>query len=172
MKVDLKKRIDELENRLKMLEEERAILSTLYAYGHTIDYGLKAEWLDCFTEDAIYKVQVLGVTIPKLNAVAQPTTGLKGREVLSQYFAGHTHAPDMWHKHCLVEPIVRLEDNNKATVDSYFARLDEDENGAYIMTFGRYRDKLVKCEDDKWRFVERICETESRLPNRVQRPTK
>ena len=82
---------------------------------------------------------------------------------MSEYFARHTHAPDMWHKHYLVEPIVRLEDSNKAIVESYFARLDEDENGAYIMAFGRYRDRLVKCKDGKWRFLERICEIESRL---------
>ena len=157
MREDIMKRIDELESRLKVLEDERAILSTLYAYGHTIDYGLKAEWLDCFVEDAVFKVQMSGVT-----------TGYKGREALSEFIARHTHAPDMWHKHCLVEPIVRLEDNNKATVASYFARLDEDENGAYIMAFGRYRDKLVKCEDGKWRFMERIGEIESRLPKRVQ----
>jgi len=166
MSDDLAKKVEALEKRLKVLEEERTILSTLYTYGHTIDYGLKAQWLDCFTEDAVYKVEASGVTIPELFGIAQPPTGLKGRDALSAYITKHSNAPDMWHKHFLSEPIVRLEGDNKASVESYFVRLDEDQNGAYIMAFGRYRDKLIKSVDNKWRFVERICEIESRPPNR------
>ena len=142
------------------------------AYGHTIDYGPKAEWLDCFTEDAVYKVQMSGVTLPDLLGITQPPEGLEGRALLSAYIANHTHAPDMWHKHCLSEPVIRLEGDSKASVQSYFARLDEDQNGAYILAFGRYRDKMVKSEDGKWRFVERICEIESRLPARLLGPTQ
>ena len=77
MREDLMKRIDELESRLRVLEEERTILSTLYAYGHTIDYGLKAEWLDCFVEDAVYKLQMSEVTLPDLLGITQPATGFK-----------------------------------------------------------------------------------------------
>lgn len=165
MSSDPTQKFEALERRLKVLEEERAILLTLYTYGHTLDYGLKAEWLDCFTEDAVYKVQAFGVTMPEA-VVTQPDTGFKGRDDLSKYVAKHTNAPTAWHKHFLSEPVIRLEDNNEASVDSYFARLDEDDGGAYIMAFGRYRDRMVKCPDGKWRFKERICEIESRGPKR------
>jgi 3-phenylpropionate/cinnamic acid dioxygenase small subunit len=166
MNSDLTKRVEALEKRLKLLEEEQAILSTLYTYAHTIDYGLKAQWLDCFAEDAVYRVQAFGVTLPDLFGIAQPTTGLKGRAALSAYIAKHTNAPEMWHKHCLVEPIIKLEGDNKASVESYFARLDEDQNGAYVLAFGRYHDQMVKSPDGKWRFKERICEIESRPAKR------
>jgi 3-phenylpropionate/cinnamic acid dioxygenase small subunit len=162
---DLTKKVEALERRVKVLEEERAILSTLYTYGHTIDYGLKAEWLDCFTEDAVYKVQAFGVTLPEV-FVPQPSTGFRGRDILSQYIARHTNAPAMWHKHCLVEPIIKLQGANKASVESYFARLDEDQNGAYILAFGRYRDQMVKGRDGKWRFKKRIIEMENRPTKR------
>src|SRR5262249_35391909 len=46
-----------VEDRLDALEAERAILDTLYRYGHTIDYGDEAGWVDCFTTDAVYDVR-------------------------------------------------------------------------------------------------------------------
>ena len=42
--------VQELLRRLAALEAERAILRTLYRYGHSIDYGLEQEWVDCFIE--------------------------------------------------------------------------------------------------------------------------
>jgi len=113
----------------------------------------------------VYKVQAFGVTLPNA-VVKQPQAGLRGRAVLSQYIAKHTKSPELWHKHCLVEPIIQLEGDNEASVESYFARLDEDRNGPYVLAFGRYRDKMVKAPDGKWRFKERVCEIESRTPHR------
>ncbi len=162
---DLDKRVEALEERLKVLEAERGILLTLYRYAHTIDYGLKKDWVDCFTDDALYQVQLFGETLSNI-MVPQPPEGIKGKEILSQYIHNHTNAPDLWHKHWLVEPIIKLEGDDKATVDSYFARIDEDEKGAYIMSVGRYSDKMVKCPDNKWRFKERHCNIESRMPVR------
>ena len=166
MSGDLAKKVEGLETRLQVLEDERAIMSTLNTYGHTIDYGLKAQWLDCFAEDAVYRVEASGVAVPELLGIAQPSTGLKGRAALSAYISKHSSAPVRWHKHCLSEPVVRLEGGGQASAESYFMRLDEDENGAYILAFGRYRDQLVKSPDGKWRFQERICEIESRPPRR------
>ena len=37
--------------RLELIEAEREIVRTIYQFGHTIDYGLEAEWLDCFLPD-------------------------------------------------------------------------------------------------------------------------
>ena len=165
MNSDLAKQVEALERRLKILEDERAILSTLYTYGHTIDYGLKEEWLDCFTEDAVYRVEHFGTTLPFIG-VDQPEGGLKGQDALAEYINFHTNAPAMWHKHMLAEPVISLRNDNEASVESYFMRLDEDENGAYIFAFGRYRDRMVKGQDGKWRFAERICETENRFPKR------
>jgi hypothetical protein len=49
--------VQELVRRLEALETERAILRTLYRYGHSIDYGLEQEWVDCFTEDGVFDVR-------------------------------------------------------------------------------------------------------------------
>jgi len=42
--------VQELVRRLAALEAERAILRSLYRYGHSIDYGLEREWVDCFLQ--------------------------------------------------------------------------------------------------------------------------
>jgi hypothetical protein len=165
MASDAAKRVEALEERLKVLEDERAILSTLHAYAHAIDYGLKEDWLDLFAEDAEYKVEQFGEILPFIG-VLQPPEGLKGREILLKYIASHTHAPVLWHKHFLVEPVIRLEGDREASGESYFARLDEDDKGAYIMAYGRYLDRMVKCPDGKWRFKKRCCQIESRYPVR------
>lgn len=165
---DITEKVEALEKRLKLLEEERAILSTLYTYGHTIDYGLKPEWVDCFTEDGVWKVQARGFTPPNIalgplpeNALTQPEGGFKGREALTKMINAHSNAPAFWHKHFLSEPVIRLESDSKASVESYFAFLVEDSNGPFIRGYGRYRDKMIKCSDGKWRFQERVAETES-----------
>jgi ketosteroid isomerase-like protein len=139
-----------VEERLQRLEDERGILSTLYTYGHAVDYGYEDQWVDCWTEDAV------------LHWPTRPGP-LEGREAIRDAFRAHTHAPDKFHKHFLVEPRIRL-DGDRATVESYYARLDQYEDGPKVRSFGRYRDVLVRCDDGRWRFKERRAENESRLP--------
>ena len=83
-----------LEQRLQRLEDEQAILDVLYAYGHSLDYGRRDEWLGCWTEDAV---------------LAWPHETFEGREAIGRAFDGHTHAPEAFHKHFLVEPRVRVD---------------------------------------------------------------
>jgi len=142
---------DDLVKRLELLEDERAILQTLYRYGHCIDYGLEQEWVGLFTEDGIYEIRLRhpGSVIRK-----------EGSQALAQFIAEHTRAPARYHKHLLVEPLITLESNNQATVQSYFLRVDEGEGKLYILAFGRYQDRLVKY-NSRWLFKERICEVEA-----------
>ncbi len=155
--------LQDLEKRLKVLEDERAILRTMYEYAHAIDYGLKEQFAELFTEDANYQVLMRGVPVPDLAGVPHGTQGINGRDQILQYVRGHTNAPNKWHKHFMVEPVIRFEGEDAASVQSYFARLDEDEKGAYISAFGRYRDQMVRNTDGRWRFKQRICQVENRF---------
>lgn len=139
---------DDLERRLRALEDERSILDTLYAYGHALDYGWRDVWLDCWTETAVLR---------------WPHAAYTGHEEIGAAFDGHSHAPERFHKHLLVEPRIRL-DGDRATADSYFARLDNGDEGPYVRSFGRYRDVLVRCPDGRWRIQERLAERESLVP--------
>jgi hypothetical protein len=150
-----------LEERVRLIEEERAILATLYTYGHSIDYGLEEEFLDCFVAEAVlsYTPKVAN----RLVATGRVERSFVGREQIAGFFRNHTHAPDLYHKHFLVEPRIQI-DGDHASATSYFARLDESAEGPVLSSFGRYRDELVRCPDGRWRFARREGSTESRVP--------
>jgi ketosteroid isomerase-like protein len=131
------------------LENERDIVRTMYQFSHSLDYGFEPAFLDCFTDTAMFRTERRG----------KPGRLCKGQQELRAYFAQHTHAPDLYHKHLMVEPQVLLA-GNEARVDSYFVRIDEHPDGSYVRAFGRYRDRLMKCADGRWRIVERLAEVE------------
>jgi 3-phenylpropionate/cinnamic acid dioxygenase small subunit len=154
--------------RLARLEDERSILDTLYQYSHCIDYGLEEQWVDCFTEDAVWESRrspeaALGV----LGRPGQAWV-VRGRVELAKFIASHTRAPEAWHKHMLCEPRVDI-DGDRAQVDSYFARIDLHPTGSFIRAFGRYRDELVRSSDGRWRLSHRIAEIDGTHP--VAEPT-
>lgn len=140
--------MSDLEARLRRLEDERAILDVLHAYGHSIDYGDRALWIDCWTEDA---------------ALIWPHATYTGHTEIGAAFDAHSHAPEKFHKHFMVEPRIHV-DGDSATVDSYFTRLDAGPDGPFVRSMGRYRDRLVRCADGRWRFAERLTEREGLVP--------
>jgi ketosteroid isomerase-like protein len=146
--------IADLEARLALLEAERGVLQTLYRYGHSIDYGDEESWVDCFTEDGVFDVR------PRGKDGYPPSRLISGREELKAFIARHTRAPELWHKHGLIEPQIEV-DGDTATVRSYLAVFMEHDGEPLLRVFGRYRDRMVRGEDGRWRFQERIAEVES-----------
>jgi len=126
-------------------------MRTLHTYGHSIDYGLEEGWVDCFTEDGSFDVR---------NRLDSEPRVYTGRDELKRYIAGHSRAPYGWHKHVMIEPIISLA-GESATCDSYFALLFHHEGAPMVRAFGRYRDRLTRGPDGRWRFAERIAEVES-----------
>lgn len=137
-----------MERRLALLEDERAILRTLHAYGHTIDSGDEAGWVGCFTEDGVF--------------AATDWFRVSGREELKAFIAEHTRPPDPAHKHLVIEPLIAL-DGDRATCVSYFAVLMHHDGEPVLRVFGRYHDRLRR-EDGGWRFEERLAEIQSMKP--------
>lgn len=141
--------MSDLESRVRRLEDERAILDVLHAYGHSLDYGDRDLWLGCWAEDA---------------QLIWPHATMTGHGEIGGAFDDHSHAPERWHKHFMVEPRIAV-DGDTATVDSYFTRIDAGPDGApFVRSMGRYRDRLRRCADGRWRFTERICEREGLVP--------
>lgn len=153
-------RLAELEGRVAALEAERGVTANLYRYAHSIDYGLEAEWVDCFTEDGAFDMR----TRPHFGAGEGRRH--EGREALAAFIATHTRAPETWHKHLMAQPRIAIEDGGeRARVESFFLRLDEDAAGEpYVLVFGRYRDRVRRCADGLWRFEERVVEIEAIRP--------
>lgn len=145
--------LEGLLRRLEVLEAERDILHTMYDYAHSIDHGPALDWADCFTEDGIYQTTISdGVT-----------RKIQGREALTEFAANHPRYPEKRYKHLVIAPTISVT-AQEATALSYFARLDETPNGPVIDVFGRYRDRLVRCGDGRWRFKHRVSEVEGRAP--------
>jgi ketosteroid isomerase-like protein len=147
--------LDALSARLDVLEAERAIVQTMYAYGRALDYGDLDGFLECFTEDADYVVDMRlgGPAVLKFH----------GRDELAGYHEWHTHAPNAWHKHVGTNPAITI-DGDTASVVSYFMRLDSDaENGApsAVSSSGRYLDEFVRGDDGRWRIRSRRCDVEN-----------
>ena len=145
---------NDLAERLARLEDERAIVATLYAYGSAIDYGDRERFLDCFTPDADYVVTM------RLN----PDGGFRfrGRDELGAYFDSHTHAPAAYHKHVTSNPSVSC-DGATASATSYFLRVDAApaSGPAVVLASGRYVDELARGADGRWRMRSRRCEVEN-----------
>jgi ketosteroid isomerase-like protein len=149
--------IDDLARRVQALEDEREIVRTLHRYGHCIDYGLDAEWVDCFTPDGVFdlRLRVLGTT-----------RRIEGAANLTAFIATHTNAPAAYHKHLVSDTVVSL-DGDTAYAESLFHRIDADDSGApFLYSFGRYLDTLRRCPDGRWRIAERVAESEGRAPGR------
>lgn len=144
--------LDDLRARLRLLEEEREIVRTLHRYAQSIDYGDEEGWVDCFTEDGVFDV--------RSRHAHQLKRLIEGRENLRRFIARHTRAPELWHKHMLVEPLIEV-DGDTATCSSYLFVLMEHEERPVVRVFGRYIDRLEKGADGRWRFAHRIAEIES-----------
>lgn len=145
----------EIEARLALLEDERSILRTLHTYGHTIDSGDEASWLDCFTYDGVF-----GAWIERPE---EPWFRVAGRAELAAFIAEHTRPPDPAHKHLLIEPLIAV-DGSVATCVAYFAVLMHHGGEPILRVFGRYHDRLARGDDGSWRFSERIAEIQSMKP--------
>jgi 3-phenylpropionate/cinnamic acid dioxygenase small subunit len=136
-------------------EDERRILDTLHRYAHRIDYGPMDDWLDCFTDDAVWR------TRRGRYAVEGASERLvKGRAELAELFSSFEHALT---KHVVVTPLLEI-DGDRCIAHSYFMTPTAHPTGPFLLAFGRLRDRLVRCPDGRWRFEERLCEVDGTHP--------
>jgi ketosteroid isomerase-like protein len=143
----------DLDDVLARLDAERAITAALYRYGDALDHGDRDEFLNCFTEDGDYRVNMLLGSVDGL--------AFRGHDQLGGYFDGHTHAPAAFHKHVTVNPLITL-DGDTAEVQSYFMRIDSPQPGpAVVLAAGRYLDHFVRGADQQWRISSRRCQVEN-----------
>jgi hypothetical protein len=137
--------------RLQALEDERAILRTLYQYGHAMDNGPDGDFVDCFTPEGVWDVRM---------RISSGAFQCRGHGEIEASLAGQTamRAPALYAKHLVMDPLIVVT-GDEATVQSYFLRVEpRDAAPTQIVASGRYLDHLVRCADKRWRFTERIAE--------------
>jgi hypothetical protein len=143
---------DGLLARVRVLEDERAILQTLYQYGHAMDYGPDADFIDCFTPDGVWDVRMRRTPDGAFACVGH------GEIAASLEAQTSVRAPALYAKHLVIEPQI-VVDGDEASVRSYFLRVEPRDDGpTQIVASGRYLDRLVRCADGRWRMTERVAE--------------
>jgi hypothetical protein len=153
--LSLVERIQRLEDEVHQLRAERSILETMNLYSYFFDYGGDEGFLDCFTESGSFALRFPGSD--ELQAHA-------GKEKLAEFFSAQSHVPTVFRKHLMLGPRITIE-GDEARVRSYWVLIDGDQaSGPLVNSFGTYDDRFVKCEDERWRFEERVAEVERFVP--------
>jgi hypothetical protein len=146
--------LEALQSRVMKLEDERAILDTLYCYARAADDGDYAVYAELFTEDGTFQC---------LDRAGAEIFRIQGREALAKYISGFRANETKMSKHHVVGPIITIEDKT-AAVECYGFRVIEGSepcDSPILLVMGSYRDDLVKDGQGRWRFRQRVFVTES-----------
>ena len=147
--------------RVQALEDRNAIVDTLMQYGHALDYGDVERLMDCFTEDAVRETRRPDGTVHRWQGVA----GTR------EFATTHTHAPDKYHKHLVLNSAVEVH-GDTADVVSYMFRFDAaDGDKSFVWGMGRYVDKMQRSLDGRWRILLRVTFIEDDWPGRSRPAT-
>lgn len=138
-----------LEDGIRMLEDERAILRTMHTYSQSLDSNDEDAFVECFTEGA------------RRHWGVDPGGPIAGRAAITDAFRAHTHPDDVFNKHLTFEPLITINGDRAAAV-SYLAFVHDSDDGPHIKRYGCYHDQFVRCDDGRWRFVERRPEVQAR----------
>ncbi len=146
--------LEELTARVARLEDEAAIVRTLHRYGHAIDAGDEAAWVDVFTATGEFRVR-------------GPRPGgdytVRGREALAAFAARHSRRPEAFHEHVVVQPLITL-DGDRASCRSRFLVVVMDGERPVVRAFGTYVDALERSHDGVWRFAVREPQIDAYAP--------
>ena len=142
-----------LTERLARLEAERDIRDLMVRYAESLDYGDNQAWAGCFAPEAGFDVRMRG----------EPMFAHAGTQALADFAAGHTHAPDVYHKHFLSVPAIEFTGSDTATARTYFTMLHERPQGPIVLVIGRYLDELER-RDGRWVFARRVVDMEALPP--------
>ena len=150
-----------LKARVQALEDRAAILDTLQDYGHALDYGNVEKLVNCFTDDAVRETWRPDGTINRWEGAA----GTR------EFATTHSHAPDKYHKHLVLNSVVELH-GDTADVVSYMFRFDaSDGEKSFVWGMGRYLDRMRRDPDGHWRIMRRVTYIEDQWPGRSRPAT-
>ena len=87
------------ESELRVVLDERGIIRTMHRYCRALDSGDQSEWLDVFTDDAIYDT-----VLPNGDLFAHLTT----RDEFVAFLDAYPRQPVTAPKHVMVDPIIEI----------------------------------------------------------------
>lgn len=141
--------MDALQARVERLEAESEILRALFRHCQYMDSRSHKQWVALFASDG-----VLDVRYRLRNKALNHRE--KGRKALEEWVTGYNSRRPAPQRHMLTSPVVAVR-GKTATAESYFATLDEYDDGPKVVASGRYKDRFVQ-EKGRWVIKERIVE--------------
>ena len=138
-----------IEERLRRLEDERAITDRIHAFAQTIDNKEFDAWLDGFTEDGRWSWRESRTAEPVFEAV--------GRQQLSAWLDAHRERfPPGEEHHVVTNARVISVDGDEARAESWYVVVrSEGDPKLGVRSAGRYHDRLVRSSDGVWRIASR-----------------
>jgi hypothetical protein len=148
--------LEDLKARIQAIEDRNAILDTLKQYGHALDYGDFDRLTDCFTADTVRETRRLDGSVNRWEGAAGTV----------DFATRHSHAPDLYHKHLVLNSLIELH-GDTADVVSYMFRFDpREDEPSFVWGMGRYLDTMRRDSDGRWRILRRVSEIEDQWPGR------
>ncbi|KRF22404.1 nuclear transport factor 2 family protein [Phycicoccus sp. Soil802] len=120
-----------------MLGADAAVRNRLAEIAHAADDGRTDDYIDMFTEDAVWQV---------------PSGTYVGRQQIHEVLAAI--APTSAQRHVVVNTVMREHDDHIATI-SDFVFLTHAEIGWTVAAVGRYHDEFV-AQDGVWKLNRRV----------------
>lgn len=141
--------MSELEKRLKIMEDRAALESVLLKYYYAVDTLSDVDALvDCFTADAIFDVEDLGLEV------------YRGHDAIRKFFEGvFAETPHHCH-HVSNFDVTRLEEN-EASARGYVIGKAEGRNGIKVFVHCCYNIEYVRT-DAGWKM--RVFDEDSLMP--------
>jgi len=138
---------DRTVDALARLLDERDVLEVIYDYCEAADADTPDAFVDHFTEDGLFTYRA--------SADAPLSLEVRGRAELEKWFVERLPVvPPGTMNHTTVHPRVSVA-GDTAESRSRFVSVRARDGGLFVASTGSYRDRLVRCEDGRWRFAER-----------------
>jgi 3-phenylpropionate/cinnamic acid dioxygenase small subunit len=120
---------------------------------HLADYGDLPDYLDCFTEDAVWELS--SATL----AGAEPDRRVGRADIaegVHQRRAAGLQGPGSHTRHVITTLEIVTSDESNAEVVSYWHFYVNTVEAPTLAAMGQYNDVLRRCDDGKWRLAQRV----------------
>jgi 3-phenylpropionate/cinnamic acid dioxygenase small subunit len=150
--------LDDVLERLRRLEDERAILHLSEAYSNAIDTEAVEDWLALFTDDGRFAWRP-GSGDPRGPAAEGGwKLDLRGQDELRRWAEDGGMQPLGRENHVSRPPLIGSIDGDVAESVTWYVILRWQQQRIDVISTGRYVDRIVRGADGAWRFQERLAE--------------
>jgi hypothetical protein len=161
-------------NRVRRLEDERAIEQTVYAFGDAIDTESHERWLSLFTPDGRFAWRpargdqranapdgtFAWITSPSDSGPDRPwVLDLRGSAQLRNWAIDQGGLLEHGRENHVSRPVIFVSLRaEQAETLTWYLILRHELGTTTLVSTGRYRDRLVRRDDGTWLIQERLAE--------------